>query len=101
MSIVNQPQSCKPFRIHPERLNLEHAREEGYEILTFGDGFGEVYGPVGQHYTVSNFRCNCPDAEKNDGGTDKGTCIFTRHVFDTGKGQKNEAATRGQHQYKN
>jgi len=74
MSIVNHPQSCKPFRIHPERLNLEHARDEGYEILTFGDGFGEIYGPVSQHYTISNFRCNCPDAEKNDGGTYHGYC---------------------------
>ena len=74
MSIVKSPKTCKPFRIHPERLTLEHARDEEYEILTFGDGFGEVYGPEGQHYTISNFLCNCPDAEKNDGGTYEGYC---------------------------
>ncbi len=73
-SIVNQPTTCKPYRIQPDRLTLEYAKQEGYKILTFGDGYGEVIGSNGQHYIISDFRCSCPDAERNDGGTYYGYC---------------------------
>ena len=73
-SIANQPQPCKPYRIKPDRLTLEYSKTEGYEILTFGDGYGEVLGSDGQHYTISNFRCSCPDSQHNDGGSYHGYC---------------------------
>ena len=78
--IANRPQPCKPYRIKPDRLNLEHARKEGCEILTFGDGFGEVLCSNGQHYIISAFRCDCPDAQNNDGGTYHVYCKQMSHT---------------------
>ena len=74
--IVNQIETCKAY--NSVLLSAQQATQEGYSILWYTRGCGEVFSPSGGHYTICDGQCDCPDATYRDGGTYDGRC---KHVI--------------------